>query len=165
MGAGAFLEPLAVVVLLFGGAWVNREPNLVRSHLRKNSAPCSPRRTDEEDGFPITSPKLGTSSKSPKATPNRAHSPSLIVANEERWRKRRIGFLGWHAEVGTPNTAAFRNRMLSRLIHKFPFLVECWYWALIYWVGVLVPEELARYILGTNIWLRRPISWGELSLL
>jgi hypothetical protein len=25
---------------------------------------------------------------------------------------------------------------LSRLLQKFPFLVEAWYWALIYWVCI-----------------------------
>lgn len=139
MGVGAFLEPLAVVVLLFGGAWVNREPNVLRPYTLRSSSPCSSRGTGEEDGLPAASSEPDILSKSPKSTStSRALSPSLTVAHEERWRKRKIGFWRWHAEVETPNTAVFRNRMLSRLVHRFPFLVECWYWALIYWVGAVL---------------------------
>ena len=31
------------------------------------------------------------------------------------------------------------GRLLSRLLRRFPFLVEAWYWALIYWVRALFP--------------------------
>lgn len=132
MGAGAFLEPLAVVVLLFGGAWINREPNVARSHPRRNSAPYSLRREDEEDGDGLLNDPSDPILKS--TVPTRVHSPSLIAKDEEGWRKRSVGFWRWSAQLETPNTTVFRNRMLSRLLHKFPFLVECWYWALVYWV-------------------------------
>jgi hypothetical protein len=42
--------------------------------------------------------------------------------------------MGWRREVASPNTAVFSDRLLSRLLRRLPFLVECWYWALIYWV-------------------------------
>ena len=40
-------------------------------------------------------------------------------------------------EVMSPNTKRFQDYFLSRLLKKFPFLVEAWYWALIYWVSKL----------------------------
>ncbi|RDA91609.1 hypothetical protein CP533_4635 [Ophiocordyceps camponoti-saundersi (nom. inval.)] len=49
-------------------------------------------------------------------------------------RRRRLRFFGWETVVTSPDTAVFRHRLLSRLLHRFPFLVEAWYWALIYWV-------------------------------
>lgn len=33
----------------------------------------------------------------------------------------------------SPNTVVFEDRFLSRLLRKLPFLVENWYWALVYW--------------------------------
>ncbi|KAL1958018.1 hypothetical protein VTO42DRAFT_5230 [Malbranchea cinnamomea] len=128
MGAGAFLEPLVVVVLLAGGAWINRETDVVRSYSRRNGAPYDDR--DEEDG--VFEDSRDADIQVP-AVPSRAHSPSLINTPEERWRKRNIGCWRWRTQVETPNTAIFRNRPVSRLLHKFPFLVECWYWALVYW--------------------------------
>jgi hypothetical protein len=50
------------------------------------------------------------------------------------WRQRRVRLLGWEKEVTTPNTEIFRDRLLSWVLQRFPFLVEVWYWALIYWV-------------------------------
>jgi hypothetical protein len=38
-------------------------------------------------------------------------------------------------DVMSPNTRRFQDYFLSRLLQKFPFLVEAWYWALIYWVS------------------------------
>lgn len=61
-------------------------------------------------------------------------SPSLLPAQEPTWRKREINILGWRRELTSPNTRVFKGRLLSRLLRKFPFLVEAWYWALIYWV-------------------------------
>jgi hypothetical protein len=45
-------------------------------------------------------------------------------------------------DVMSPNTRRFKDYFLSRLLQKFPFLVEAWYWALIYWVS-----NLARTLL------------------
>ena len=123
MGAGAYLEPLAVVTLLFGGAWINRARDNTFSPqaTRWRAAPVQ----DEED-FDASNARL-TPSK-------RSLSPSLLPSQESKWREREVSILGFKEVVETPNTAVFRNRILSRLLHKFPFLVEAWYWALIYWV-------------------------------
>jgi hypothetical protein len=48
----------------------------------------------------------------------------------------------------SPNTKRFQDYFLSRLLKKFPFLVEAWYWALIYWVSKLASSTLLRR--GTN---------------
>jgi len=126
MGAGAYLEPLAVVVLLFGGAWINRATDY-------SLTARSPRWDDEAqlvesegDDFDVTEAQL-TPSK-------RSLSPSLLPSQENRWREREIKLMGYRKVIETPNTAVFRNRFLSKVLHKFPFLVEAWYWALIYWV-------------------------------
>ena len=68
---------------------------------------------------------------------SRSHSPSLLPLQASRWQTRTIALPFYKATLTTPNTAIYRNRLPSRLLHKFPFLVEAWYWALIYWVHQL----------------------------
>ncbi|KZZ95103.1 hypothetical protein AAP_01591 [Ascosphaera apis ARSEF 7405] len=63
----------------------------------------------------------------------RALSSSLLPHQEPTWRTREVSVFGWKKKMVTPNTARFRNHLLSRLLAKFPFLVEAWYWALVYW--------------------------------
>jgi hypothetical protein len=120
MGASAHLEPLAVVTLLFGGAWTNR--------ARHNTISSKPVRwgtaETQDEGFDATEWRLTLA--------KRSLSPSLLPSPEIKWRQREVDVLEYSTTVNKPNTAVFRNRILSRLLHRFPFLVEAWYWALIY---------------------------------
>lgn len=128
MGAGAFLEPLVVVVLLFGGAWINRATDFSFSSIRsEDDAPLLAGNSVETGEDLNLAEAQITKSK-------RSLSPSLLPSQETRWHERELRIMGYKKMVETPNTAVFRNRVLSRLLHKFPFLVEAWYWALIYWV-------------------------------
>jgi hypothetical protein len=142
MGAGAFLEPLVVVVLLFGGAWINRATDYTLSAKKTRWHESLPeaQRTDTDVDFDIEEARLSQS--------KRSLSPSLLPSQENRWRERELKFLGYRKVIETPNTAVFRNRLLSRLLHKFPFLVEAWYWALIYWVSV--PTDDSPYKLSQS---------------
>jgi len=119
------VEPLVVITLLFGGTWVNRNADYrlssrKRVYRRRSSGSSSP---DSSSSF-----ESGRSSSS--------SSVSLLanVDDEPRWRKRELWILGLKKEVISPNTRRFEGYFLSRLLKKFPFLVEAWYWALIYWV-------------------------------
>jgi hypothetical protein len=67
---------------------------------------------------------------------SRSTSPSLLAAQDPKWRYRRIGLWGMKTNVVTPNTRRSKGYFLSRLLERFPFLVKCWYWALVYWVNV-----------------------------
>ncbi|KAJ4516490.1 hypothetical protein HRR83_001824 [Exophiala dermatitidis] len=127
MGAGVFLEPLAVVVLLFGGAWINRATDYSWSGRYGWDEPLPVARPFEKAEDISVEEAQSTHAR-------RSLSPSLLVAVDEKWREREVRFLGYCKVVRTPNTAVFRGRLLSRVLHKFPFLVEAWYWALIYWV-------------------------------
>jgi hypothetical protein len=128
-GVGAVAEPLVVISLLLGGTWINRDFNPGRSRRR----PVDQRRISEDD--------LEHGGKSNREDfvdnpiDSRSTSPSLLASKEPRWRKRTLGVWGVRKQVTTPNTRRFRGYFLSRLLEKFPFLVECWYWALIYWVS------------------------------
>ena len=129
MRAGTVIEPLVVIVLLFGGTWINRSvgSSSIRRHSRRSS-------NDLRRSASFDSLESGYSSQSTKdgLLGSRSHSPQAL---ENGWHKRHVGLPGLNFEVSSPNTIVFRDRLLSRLLRKFPFLVECWYWALVYWVG------------------------------
>jgi hypothetical protein len=121
MGVGAFMEPLVVVTLLFGGTWVNRNTEYRLSSRRQTahaySPPTSPTSESGRSSFSSSASLLGGVDEVPK------------------WRKREIRIFGKRKEVTSPNSKRFKDYFLSRLLKKFPFLVEAWYWALIYWVS------------------------------
>jgi hypothetical protein len=124
MGAGAFIEPLVVVTLLFGGTFVNRNTEyrlLGRRRVYQNSPRSG---SPSSSGF-----------DSGRTSPSSSASLLANVDEEPKWRKREISVFGMKKEVMSPNTRRFQDYFLSRLLKKFPFLVEAWYWALIYWVS------------------------------
>lgn len=127
---GAVAEPLVVVALLIVGTWINRDftPGRKRRLIDVRRVSSDDSETDrlihDEEGL------IGDTLEA------RSASPSLLAAQEPKWRTRRLGIWGLETEVVTPNTRRFKGYMLSRLLEKFPFLVECWYWALIYWVSL-----------------------------
>lgn len=137
MTVGAFLEPFVVVTLLFGGAWFNRnkEYNFWEGtqgwggHKRRDDVEIKRSSTE------VLSPR------SPTWSPG-SSSPTLSADDESVWsltsRRRKIQFFGYKRIVTTPNTLVFKDRFLSRVLQKFPFLIEAWYWALIYWVGWMI---------------------------
>lgn len=136
MGVGVVLEPLIVIVLLFGGTWINRrtgysnKPSRLGARARyfPSSDSISDSDADEETGLWSAADKYAYAESIPS-------SPSLLQHHEEPWRTRTVAIGPYKVEVYSPNTATFRNRIFSRLLYRLPFLVECWYWALVYWVS------------------------------
>ena len=121
-------EPLVVIALLVGGTWINRDFNPGRRRRARDVRRVSRDGSSNASSYGSDTPLIEEESRS--------SSPSLLAAQEPKWRKRTIGAWGFKTEVVTPNTRRFKNYFLSRLLEKFPFLVECWYWALIYWVSL-----------------------------
>lgn len=129
MGVGAFAEPLVVVTLLFGGVYVNRNTNY--KLFGKNGRSWEEKRfdhgRDENSGDEEWS--------SPRSSADTLLEEGVnLSASEPTWRKREVSLWKLRFEVTSPNTAVFQDNFLSRLLRKLPFLAECWYWALIYWV-------------------------------
>lgn len=155
MGIGGILEPLIVVSLLFGGAWINRDTTSARSSRSTSST------SSVEDERILDSDEDLNRGR----TKTRSLSPSLLPSQEEPWRVRCLNVAGWTRSVRTPNTTVFRHRFLSRLLQKFPFLVEAWYWALIYWVYQLGRAVTALTIVdGTvNVARRHALQLIELE--
>ncbi|PGG97022.1 hypothetical protein GX51_07521 [Blastomyces parvus] len=138
MGIGAFLEPLVVIALLVGGTWINRSSEISRPFTRdatRSNSVASDELTDKtvdsvEDGLSTTTSSDDGSFSSPFYC---SLSPSLLLDQERPWRTRHICLWLWKREIMTPNTAKYRHRCFSRFLRRFPFLVECWYWTLLYW--------------------------------
>lgn len=147
MGVGAVLEPLIVVTLLFGGAWINRatEYSFAGRNGRWQSETNETKNTERDRSLYDVPGMKAVSSK------NRSMSPSLLPSQENSRRKRELRLFGYSKTVETPNTAVFRNCFLSRVLHKFPFLVEAWYWALIYWVRLWICISIDK---ATDIYSR-----------
>jgi hypothetical protein len=148
MAIGAILEPLVVVSLLAFGTIVNRNKYWARD-LYPSSSSTRPEPwqhlsySSDEDDKDIETGRSEAADE-PSVLPTRlsrsSSSSSNTLADDtsyktaSRWRKRRLRFMSWEKEVTTPNTEIFNDRFLSRVLQRYPFLVEVWYWALIYWV-------------------------------
>ena len=130
MAIGAIVEPLVVITFLAGGVWINR---------RKPSKPCRWQRDTGYSTLFSTSNLLEPSRVDPDdpddCLPPRSWSPSLLHRPENHWHTRQLRILSFQFKATTPNTAVFGDCLLSRVLRRFPFLVECWYWALVYWVS------------------------------
>lgn len=140
MGAGAFIEPLVVVTLLFGGTWFNRNTSYTLFPTRRQDRWSSEKRYASRDGSP-DSLESGLTEDELLGGSRRSSAQSLTASQEPSWRQRQIGVFGWKKEVTSPNTRVFKEYFLSRLLMKFPFLVEAWYWALIYWVSCRISSR------------------------
>ncbi|KAM7219393.1 PAP2 superfamily domain containing protein [Rhypophila decipiens] len=152
MAIGAVLEPLVVVSFLAGGTLVNRNKfyNPVsrrNSNIETRPIWNAPKEADLEGGARGRSDKSASDEDS--WTRSRSSSTSTVFYDPEgtlgggatsilmadpRWRLRKLKFFGWERDVISPNTEVHQDRLLSRLLLRLPFLVEVWYWALIYWV-------------------------------
>ena len=170
MTVGVVLEPLVIVSLLAGGALVNRDQTGARGqssslHTSAFRRPDPWREIEcglREDGFDEERKPLSSSRRDSSASSStRASSMTLWhdAAQDEspilsRWRERTLRFGGWECEVTVPNTEVHRDRLLSRVLQRFPFLVEVWYWALIYWVclsSAPIPHRAAARFTDTDL--------------
>jgi hypothetical protein len=152
MGVGAFLEPLVVVGLLAGGTILNRDrPGSGRRRAYEKgvrSSSSSPKHSfagdaleaqsgrrwsgDDDDSMPLSPWSVDSSGGSSTTLLSQGDNGPLAGP---RWRERTLRLFKWEKKVLTPNTEVFEDRLLSRVLRRLPFLVEAWYWALIYWVS------------------------------
>ncbi|KAK4236410.1 PAP2 superfamily-domain-containing protein [Achaetomium macrosporum] len=144
MAIGAILEPLVVVSLLAFGTIINRNKG-------SSSWPFSARRPEpwqhikyssdsEDDDIEAGRGRKDEITLLPPPSSRSSSGSDTTLAEDgfnkrtSPWRPRKLRFMGWEREVMTPNTEVIKGRFLSRVLQRFPFLVEVWYWALIYWV-------------------------------
>ncbi|KAK4117119.1 integral membrane protein [Canariomyces notabilis] len=144
MAVGAVVEPIVVISLLAFGTFINRNKSQHGYGLSSTSSLSSRRvywqatKHDPEPSLGFLEKGRRSDSQEPLSTPGSSRSSSeadlTIHVDSLNKRKRTLRFLGWEREVTTPNTSVFKDRFLSRVLQQLPFLVEVWYWALIYWV-------------------------------
>lgn len=134
MTVSAFLEPLVVVSLLFGGAFFNRNKDF---NIR-NRGLGEWTRTKSDDLVLIKRVGIASYRRSSSETSG-SSSPTLTSFEHPTLRRRKLRLFGCQKIVTSPNTVVFKDRFLSRVLQKYPFLVEAWYWALLYWVSSSVP--------------------------
>ncbi|OAX85056.1 hypothetical protein ACJ72_00557 [Emergomyces africanus] len=169
MGLGASLEPLVVVTLLLGGTWINRSSDLSPLYAwnttRSSSVKCADFSDKTVDSIDDELPTItGADNGSASGPSYRSLPPSLTIDQEHPRRARQIGLLSWKREVMTPNTAVFRNRCFSRLLRRFPFLVECWYWTLVYWTYQLARAFTAATLKDATVHIARKHSLQLIKL-
>ncbi|KAL5615047.1 hypothetical protein BROUX41_005111 [Berkeleyomyces rouxiae] len=139
MGIGAVAEPLIVVTLLFGGAYLNRNtlPNSIPYARGWTSNAQSYRKRSDSLNYDVSG---RNGSKSPSGDSERSFSSSssstrvLGGVDQSPYRRRHVRMPFVNTTLTTPNTAVYEGRLISRILQKFPFLVEAWYWLLLYWV-------------------------------
>lgn len=148
MAIGAVLEPLIVVSFLTGGTLVNRNKNYNPVSRRNSNIETRPiwnapsdddpeeglgkERTGQDSWSRSRSSSTSTVFYDPEGT--LGGGTTSILMSDPRWRLRKLKFFGWQRDIITPNTEIYQDRFLGRVLARFPFLVEVWYWALIYWV-------------------------------
>lgn len=128
---GSFLEPLVVVTLLFGGAFFNRNKDYDHRHGKAGWVGDKIRKRSDDLGRKRISSESIISGDDWSST---SSTPTLALHEVPTLRRRKIQLFGYKRIVSTPNTLVFKDRTVSRVLQKFPFLTECWYWALVYWV-------------------------------
>lgn len=119
MGTDAFIEPLVVVLILTAGVLINRR--------RKDVSVLQSFRADPYDTGDCD--LLGGGGCGPG--PGSGSTTPVLPCLEPQWRERKL--LG--RAVRSRNTRVWKHTAASRFLAKFPFLVEVWYWLLVYWVG------------------------------
>ena len=125
------LEPGLVVFLLLGGTIANRRRRCGQSRLSLGSPKDDKSLSDLEDAL--------SSEDEESLSANDAAPPSFVfgttsLKDRQSWRTRNIGLFGWKRSIATPDTRQYRGYFMSRMLYRYPFLIEAWYWFLVYWV-------------------------------
>ena len=137
MGFLGLGEPSLGTLIILLGAWINRDftTPAPRSDL------CEYRDDAEHGSGLYDAPNI-------KREPS---SPTLSPSRHDKWRHRELSAFGLQATLWTPNTTPFETRLLSRLLLRFPFILEIIYWALIYSVYQMGRGFLAQRLSESTI--------------
>jgi len=174
MAIVAVIEPLVIVSLLAGGTLFNRERFYTWSP--SSSSPSHFRRPEpwQDIEYGASSSEIDSMMKKKQKRSDSVSSSSTIWhdvpdgtvmeggmdPSASQWRHRTLRVGRWEREVTVPNTEVHKGRLLSRVLKKYPFLVEVWYWALIYWVCWTTYASLDFSVLWLTIRLKRSTNLG-----
>ena len=125
------LEPALVIFLLLGGTVANRRRRCGQSPLSLGSPRNGKPLSDLEDA--LSSEDEDSVYANDAALPSPAYSTTSL-RDGQSWRTRNIGLFAWKRSIATPDTRQYRGYFISRMLYCYPFLIEAWYWFLLYWV-------------------------------
>lgn len=132
-GLGAF-----IIVL---GAWINRD---FKTPVFRNA----------QESYEFLMEDVGN-----ETTLRSTSMDSEPIDGQRRWRLRDLSLFGYKRTINTPDTSVFRSRFLSRVLLRFPFIIEIMYWTLIYGVS-----DLSLSLCGDlTLICRRSINSAEAS--
>ncbi|KAL5113847.1 hypothetical protein ACEQ8H_008267 [Pleosporales sp. CAS-2024a] len=131
-------EPLMVATILFGAMFLTRKRNFRVLH-----GPSPPRPgyldSDTSSTEHLLSYPADTDTDTDLEHVSTAKNPPKI---------RTVGC----CKVATPNTSRFRNHMHSRILQRFPFLIEMFYWIINYAFYRMTSVLSAKLFAGRGIW-------------
>ncbi|CAK7207129.1 hypothetical protein SEUCBS139899_009937 [Sporothrix eucalyptigena] len=168
MVLGPFVEVAVILGLLSGGTLLNRDttarfaanssddsrwssPRSRSPASRTRSPRSSPYDSDTEGGLVDDSSLLGKPRKSSSSLSSATIFHTDDASYDPTMHQRTLRLWKWRCQVWSPNTEVFKDRLLSRVLRKFPFLVEAWYWALIYWVYQLGRAFTVMFIIDGSV--------------
>lgn len=132
-------EPLIVMTILFGAMWFTRRrdfsirksrPGLYKSYL---DDPDSARSSDELLHYdPVNEDDK---------------QPEYAAITHQPKRRSILGF-----SVVTPNSSRFKNNIHSRVLQRFPFLIEMFYWVINYSFYRMTSVLSQRLFAKSGIW-------------
>ena len=125
------LEPALIVCLLLGGTVANRRRRSGQSRLSLGYPRDDKSVSDLEDAL---SSEDEDSVYANNAAPPSSDFSTTSLRDRQSWQTRNIGLFGWKRSIATPDTRQYRGYLMSRVLYRYPFLIEAWYWFLIYWV-------------------------------
>jgi len=132
-------EPIIVATILFGAMYFTRRRNYTIFGRRKtlHNAPL-----DDPDSARSSDELL------PYDPENETDAQDSLAAANRLPKTRRCCGLTIH----TPNTSQFKDRTHSRILQKFPFLIEMFYWVINYAFYRMTSISSQRIFGKTNIW-------------
>jgi hypothetical protein len=136
-------EPLMVATILFGSMALTRRRNfriLQSSSSSKDQLGYLDSDTGRSSDALLTYPDSDSDADyySPASTTPAKHPPKV-----RRWCCTKIVL---------PNTSRFRNNIHSRILQRFPFLIEMFYWIINYAFYRMTAVLSARLFAGRGIW-------------
>lgn len=130
MGYLGLGEPGLGSLIICAGVWINRNKHVEPLILKfwQGSFQKSRQEYVLEEASDIERAAANTS--------KRRLSNVQLNVRPSRWHRRRVHLFGFDRVVWTPNPDHWQQTVASRILHRFPFLIELVYWALIYGVSV-----------------------------
>ncbi|KAH6999002.1 integral membrane protein [Ilyonectria sp. MPI-CAGE-AT-0026] len=116
-----WVEPVLIVTILFSSMYITRRKNysIIRQSSPARSHPI------QDDSSRHSTPLLDYPDVE---SPRRSHESNMDSFRGPHPPKART--LCGVMRIQTPNSSRFTTKVHSRILQKFPFLVEMWYWGI-----------------------------------